>query len=64
MPDALDIVLCSKNIPTFINFLRSRALVSGKKCIHFSQFSETTALSYKIISIVPALCLMLQIMPA
>ena len=35
--------------------------VAGKICIHFSQFSETTALCCKNISIMPALCLMLQI---
>ena len=37
--------------------------VAGKVCIHLhlSQFSETTALCCKNISIMPALCLMLQI---
>ena len=35
--------------------------VAGKICIHFSWFSETTALCCKNISIIPALHLMLQI---
>ena len=34
--------------------------VAGKICIHLSQFSETEALYSKNISILPALCLMLQ----
>ena len=35
--------------------------LAGKICIHLSQFSETEALCSKNISIMPALCLMLQI---
>ena len=35
--------------------------VAGKSCIHLLQFSETEALCSKNISIMPALCLMLQI---
>ena len=35
--------------------------VAGKICVHFSQFSETTALCCKDISNMSALCLMLQI---
>ena len=35
--------------------------VAGKICIHFSWFSETTALCCKNISIIPVLHLMLQI---
>lgn len=35
--------------------------VAGKIWMHFSQFSETTVLCCKSISIIPALCLMLQI---
>ena len=34
--------------------------VAGKICIHLSQFSQTTALCCKNISVVPALYLMLQ----
>ena len=54
-------VSSSKNILTFINFVLSRALVAGKICIHLTQFSVTTALCCKNISIMPALCLVLQI---
>ena len=42
----------------------SRVILAGvarKICIHFSQFSETTALCCKNISIMPELCLMLQV---
>ena len=35
--------------------------VAGKICIHFLCFSETTALCCKNMSVMPALCLMLQI---
>ena len=35
--------------------------VADKICIHLSQFPETEALCSKNISIMPALCLMLQI---
>ena len=35
--------------------------VAGKICIHLSQFSETEPLCFENISIMPALCLMLQI---
>ena len=48
-----------KIFPLFINLVHSGA--SCKICIHFSWFSETTALCCKNISIIPVLHLMLQI---
>ena len=53
-------VSSSKNIPTFINFVHSRA--SCWQNLHTPlTVSETEALCSKNISIMPALCLMLQI---
>ena len=54
-------VASSENIPTFINALYVLERVAGKICIHLSQFLETEALRSKNISVMPALCLMLQI---
>ena len=50
----------SQNIPTFINFVHSRASCC-QICKRFSRLSETTAISSKNISIMPVLCLILQI---
>ena len=44
-----------------LSTLYIHAGVSGKICIHLSQFSETTALCCNHISIISVLCLMLQI---
>ena len=49
------------NIFSFLSTLRILERVAGKICIHFSKFSETTALCCKNISNMPALCMMLQI---
>ena len=50
----------SKIFP-LLSTLYIRERDAGKICMHFWQFSETTALCCKNISIMPALCLMLQI---
>lgn len=46
----------------FLKYSYFHQRVAGKIWIHFSQFSETRALCCKNTSIMPALCLMLQIL--